>query len=358
MQNVAWRSVPDADMFVFRQAKKPKPMRFNTNASVGDVFFSGQKQKKPKPSRLQHLLIRSAMLLGAVSTGCATGAATLQSVKPNSVAFPPLLEKDPNSDFIAINTLPGKRTISPLLYLAKGATVSDAFILEIDQAFKSLPPQVRKVLTDGHEKIVLTRFMVDAFPYLKKEQPRGWDQGKTFYHVDGLRGRFIGMAEYFWADEEGGRCKPVEAQGEKIDKVLCRTTNAAGVLRHEIGHAFDALRRVSKSEAFKKAYAEDHAWLTVRDKRELKYFIQPDKNGKPTDAGRSEAAGEIFAALQGGGCRSARFILMRFPEAAGVIKAMLDRLEGKPEEYPLMASVLPDPVKPFSRSKRLFDGVK
>ena len=99
-----------------------------------------------------------------------------------------------------------------------------------------------------------------------------------------------------------------------------------GVLRHEIGHAFDmAIGGKGKitgpfhssSRTFDSIYKRDVRMMTAQLKRELRYFTQTGR------AGKQESFAEAFAILLGGGSDPKREKTFRsaFPRVIRHVKA-------------------------------------
>lgn len=204
---------------------------------------------------------------------------------------------------------------SPLLENSADAPASDEFEARADAAIRSLPGFVREAFQNNGYKVVIGKFLTDAFPHLKGVVPRGWDPWTTWDNSDAVCATpQIGLAEYSWASTVAKpsrfnrmkllhRSELVQPQVTKPNNVLVKNKNTEFVFRHEAGHMVDDLMEgVTDTRAFEKAYQADVKKLSAREKEELYYYLQPDDHGKPTDAGRSEAFAEAFASLYGGGC--------------------------------------------------------
>ncbi len=204
---------------------------------------------------------------------------------------------------------------SPLLSNAAGAPASAAFEATADKAIKSLPDFVQKAFEGKGYRVVIGKFLTDAFPPLKGQVPRGWDPWTTWDNSDAVcASPEVGLAEYSWSSTVQKpskftkmhllpRALRVMPEVSKPNNVLVKNMNTEFVFRHEAGHLTDEmLNNLSATDSFEKAYAKDVATMGTSRRDEYYYYIQPDDQGKPTNAGRSEAFAEAFAALYGGGC--------------------------------------------------------
>jgi hypothetical protein len=191
------------------------------------------------------------------------------------------------------------------------AKVSPVFTKSMTETYERLPAKVREALDKQGTKIKLGQTTPDAFPDLEGKQPRGWDEGTTWANCPGVYSSGLGYSEIGVAEK---------MQARDSDRLLPNLA-AQGVMRHEVGHAWDhALGHASSSPAFVKAYDADVGKLQQHQKPHLKYFLQP-----PPPAGRSEAFAELFACIHSrfGAGPGGYDIRHRFPETTKVMMGLL-----------------------------------
>lgn len=159
---------------------------------------------------------------------------------------------------------------------ADGAVPNEKHQKEIANTLKAIPNKILESIKG--KPIVMSVNTTDADPSLKGVTPRGWSEGTTWDDAEGL-----------YHKQTGNVVSAQNRSGKPTDR-------AAGVLRHELGHAFDAQHGVVGNISFAKAYNEDVAELRRLGKDDLfAYEIQPGF------AGKEEAAAELFGMLNGGG---------------------------------------------------------
>jgi hypothetical protein len=165
--------------------------------------------------------------------------------------------------------------------------VSDEFLRRTQDATQTIPAHVWSGLHQAGWSVKLAQFVTDADPALRGAQPRGWPEGSTWENTDAVHlpaARTLVFAE-----------KRRDRAGRVVE-----STRIEGVLRHEIGHAFDqasgrgaAMR--SSTPAFLAAYVADARRIPALDRGQLGYYLQRGA------AGRQETFAEAFAILLGGG---------------------------------------------------------
>ncbi|HUG68338.1 MAG TPA: hypothetical protein VMM76_11335 [Pirellulaceae bacterium] len=171
--------------------------------------------------------------------------------------------------------------------LVSATSVSDHFQRETENATKSVPPRVWKTLEDAGWRVQLAEFVVDAAPSLRGVRPNGWPRHLTWDNSDAIHlptAKLLVVAE-----------KRRDRNGE-----IVASSRVAGVLRHEIGHAFDmaASRRgqsLSASPQFMEAYRHDMSRIPHADRDLLAYYLQTGQSGS------QETFAEAFAVALGGG---------------------------------------------------------
>jgi hypothetical protein len=165
--------------------------------------------------------------------------------------------------------------------------VSQAFQERTAAAIQSIPDNVWRQIHAAGWRVQLAEFVVDVQPDLVSDRPRGWPADATWQNSDAIHlpaERLLVLAEK--RRNRGGQVVP--------------SARVAGVLRHELGHAFDMVnggrnRFRSESKDFRAAYLADVRKMTAESNQELAYYLQD------SDAGRQEAFAEAFGILLGGG---------------------------------------------------------
>lgn len=165
--------------------------------------------------------------------------------------------------------------------------VSGEFLRRTQNTTQTIPAHVWSGLHRAGWSVKLAQFVTDAAPSLRGVRPRGWPDGATWENTDAVHlpaARTMVFAE-----------KRRDSRGRIVE-----STRIEGVMRHEIGHAFDqacgtgvVLR--SSSPAFLSDYLGDARRIPARDREQLGYYLQRGA------AGRQEAFAEAFALLLGGG---------------------------------------------------------
>lgn len=171
--------------------------------------------------------------------------------------------------------------------LVATTTVSGRFRREAQAATTSVPAQVWKTLDDAGWRVQLAEFVVDAAPSLRGVRPNGWPRHLTWDNSDGLHlpaSKLLILAE-----------KRRNRAGEIVP-----SSRVAGVLRHELGHAFDMAAgrgslNLSASTEFLRAYRSDVSGIAPNSRGSLSYYLQTGTTGV------QETFAEAFAVVFGGG---------------------------------------------------------
>lgn len=196
--------------------------------------------------------------------------------------------------------------------MERAPDVSDDFAKKVEDTVEGMPEADRAALEKDGYKIMAVKHTTDADPSLKTEHPRGWPDGQTWDNADG--GRF-------------GK-KIVVSEEKKVGDEWKPSDRTVGVLRHETGHAVDALKNGSDDQAFKDAYDKDVAAIPEADRKKLEYFLQTGNGGKD---GREETYANVYAVLRGSTPNPEEKALFEkyFPNT---IKAVKDREEREARE--------------------------
>lgn len=171
--------------------------------------------------------------------------------------------------------------------ISRTATVSDDFYQKLLTASGTIPEPVWIKVEAAGWRVQLAEFVVEIVPGLTNTQPRGWPEETTWANTDAVHlpgSRLLVLAE--------------KRRNKRGEVVACGRVE--GVLRHEMGHAFDMVagadaQFVSASPEFLAAYLADIQTLVEEQKTELAYYLQDQ------DAGRQEAFAEAFGIVLGGG---------------------------------------------------------
>jgi hypothetical protein len=196
-----------------------------------------------------------------------------------------------------------------------GALLSSTFREQLSAAVTTVPAPVWRSLQRGGYRFVAARLVTDAVPRLRQEHPRGWPSDQTWENTDAVhvtQWRTLVVSEL-------RRNK----KGELVPAVRVER-----VVRHEVGHAFDALLGggrydyYSSSPEFIRLYDADWRRLDAAGRERLAYYVQAG-----TGAGRQETFAESFAEHLGGGSSPERAeqFLAAFPSVHAHVGQILAR---------------------------------
>ncbi len=192
--------------------------------------------------------------------------------------------------------------------------VSVEFTSSVEAAAASIPNSVWQRLDKADWRIELAEFLTDAVPHIRDNHPRGWPEWMTWENVDGVN-----------LPGERRLVFPEKMRNRDGDEISC--TRVAGVIRHEVGHAFDMVMRgkyrfYSSSPAFQNAYRWDVRRMSLRTREELSYYLQK------STAGRQETFAEAFAIALGGGSDANK--QTEFKQAFRLVLKQVDKAIGTP----------------------------
>jgi hypothetical protein len=175
------------------------------------------------------------------------------------------------------------------------------FIASVKAALSRMPSGILQTLRSSSCRVVLTPTMIDKYPELKNEKPRGYDAGGSYKNCPAMFDNgAVNVCEYYF---------------DSARNQWRRQPDPVNALKHEIGHALDAyLGRLSEQRSFITAYQADFAKLTDSDKRDLSYYCYNDTGA------HSETFAELASALLGANSYSARKLANCFPHATEDIR--------------------------------------
>lgn len=203
---------------------------------------------------------------------------------------------------------------------AVATTVSDSFHRQTEDATRTIPNQVWETLEQSGWRVQLAEFVVDAAPSLRGVRPRGWPRNLTWENSDAIHlptSKLLVVAE-----------KRRNSSGEIVS-----SSRVAGVLRHELGHAFDMavggnLQFLSSRADFVRAYHLDVQNLSVDQREIYKYYLQGVR------AGWQESFAEAFAVALGGGSSDVdpEDFKMAFPSVVKFVRKVIDEPPDAPRQ--------------------------
>lgn len=188
---------------------------------------------------------------------------------------------------------------------------SESHVKQAFEAFRGIPEHIAKALTLRGIKFHALKDTAEILP----EEARGISaRGYGSGTIESQRGGYYRSKNAVFVSEYGGP-----------SDMRYRTGDTKEVARHETGHAVDAMftdHTLSDTADFKDAYARDVSRLKDDGLgKSYEYFIQASKDGHPSQAGRSEAFAEGWAAINGGGCIGEGFKTV-FKNSIQVIKRL------------------------------------
>jgi hypothetical protein len=193
----------------------------------------------------------------------------------------------PVRSLLAAENAGSRNPDSAVRQLNRVSAVSQPFAEQIELAAQSIPDEIWRAITDAGWRIYVAEHVVDAVPALRGTAPRGWPEGTLWDNTDAVH---LPTAKQLVIAEK--------RRNRKGKIVGC--TRVGGVLRHELGHAFDmvsgsdGLFRSALPE-FLTAYQADVVRMDADQRRQLAYYLQQN------EAGRQETFAEAFGIVLGGG---------------------------------------------------------
>jgi hypothetical protein len=178
------------------------------------------------------------------------------------------------------------------------------FIANVKAALSHMPPNILQTLRSSSCKIILTPTMIDKYPELKNEKPRGYDAGGSYKNCPAMFSNGCVLVCEYYFDSDRNQWK--------------RQPDPANALRHEVGHALDDyLGHISEQQIFISAYREDFAKLSAGDKHDLSYYCYND------DGAHSETFAELTSLVLGATDWSAKKLGSCFPHAIDSVRSQV-----------------------------------
>jgi hypothetical protein len=241
-----------------------------------------------------------------------TGARSLGDLAPRVLTFKPDAQ---TAAFLAGAVGgPPRHVLEPVTIAPFGQAtlLSSTFRERISAAVASVPPRIWQRLGERGYRFQAARLVTDAAPRLRYDQPRGWPAGLTWENTDAVH-----VPQW--------RVLVVSELRRNKQGTLVPAVRVERVVRHEVGHAFDAilggqLDFYSSSPEFTVAFERDLRQIAAADRERLAYYLQTADN-----AGRQEAFAEAFAEILGGGSSPERAELFRqaFPNVFAQVEQSL-----------------------------------
>jgi|GEM_PF-1126785 len=188
---------------------------------------------------------------------------------------------------------------------------SPEYAAEVKRQFDTLPENVRRLLAESGNKIVVGGKLSDADPDLRGVRPRGWPPGSTWDDDDGLYNptkKEITVAQTHFDHDRNA---------------FVNNDRTEGSIKHEAGHAVDAaLGNMSHSDDFKQAFDADVARMSAAEKQRFAYLLQDGH------AGHEETFAEVFGGMNGSSAnRDQTAAIMRdFPTVRALMQRRLSQL--------------------------------
>ena len=159
-------------------------------------------------------------------------------------------------------------------------TPSGEFLSEANSVINGMPGKVLNDLEKSGYRFKVGERLTDINPHLRGYRPRGWPKGMTWDNADGC---------FSYPQKAISVAEQVKIVGGEFTK----SPRIKYVVSHETGHAIDEVYKLSSSPEFIKAYNQDTAKFSGRDKGRFGYFLQAGSTGP------EETAAEGFTSLLG-----------------------------------------------------------
>lgn len=198
-----------------------------------------------------------------------------------------------------------------------GEGVSPAFAKAVTSAHAALPQAARLALAAAGYEVKVVDKIITAAPELAGAAVPGYPAGMAFESNDGLTR--IGRGQILVAEQA---LNLATGQWEAASAV-----RAAAVLRHEVGHAIDAIHEFTARPEIAAAWSADSAALLPQRAAlpadaidEFNYFTAPPPYGM------LEVVAELYALRHGAGTASQIDAAVAFPRTAAALGPLWDAL--------------------------------
>lgn len=187
----------------------------------------------------------------------------------------------------------------------------------VKEAIANIPKPVRKILTAGDIKFVLTTTMIDRYPEGAYQEVQGYEGG-TSKSCPGLFDPSkdeIVLAQYT-VDEANDELKKPISNKHIIETFL-----------HECGHAVDhCIGRISMTEQYRHAYYLDIARIPDEKRRRLAYYLQQSARGQ------TESCGQLLGIIMGLQDDTSEDMQMCFPNTLAFLKQKVNITDATPSK--------------------------
>lgn len=193
--------------------------------------------------------------------------------------------------------------------------VSSEVTTAVKEAMANIPKPVRKILTAGDIKFVLTTTMIDRYPEGAYQEVEGYEGG-TSKSCPGLFDPSkdeIVLAQYTVDEANDELNRPIP------NKRIIQT------FLHECGHAVDhCIGRISMTDQYRHAYYLDIARVPDDMRRKLAYYLQKSTRGQ------YESCGQLLGIIMGLQDETSEDMQACFPNTLAFLKQKVNITEASP----------------------------
>lgn len=174
-----------------------------------------------------------------------------------------------------------------------------------EQALSALQPvrlPLKKELLEWGLRVTIVPNILEARPELRNTKPRGYIHGGDYNNCAGM---FM----------PGDKTILVAERASIGSSPYQRNVWVASTMLHELGHAVDAMKSVTKSDPFQVASDEDNRRLTNELRNKFYYYTQ-------TEGADSELFAQLFAIGQGAPESDAEEMTASFPRTMKFVREL------------------------------------